>query len=86
MNSGNLLANQTATDDVNVFPADAESMPEKASLIVQQQPLLAKDLSNKAVHNTITSIDSNFSNSDNCSEIELDHLTESQSDFKVDKP
>lgn len=58
MNSGNLPTN------------DDDELPEKTPLTAQEEPLLES----KAVNNTITSLDSTLSNSDNCSDIELSNI------------
>lgn len=39
-----------------------------------EKPLLSPSASDKAVDMTITSMDSALSNSDNCSDIEMDHI------------
>lgn len=58
----------------DVAESEKELAPEKEPLLTQADPILKKEPSNPAVNHTITSIDSNFSNSDNCSEIELNHI------------
>lgn len=48
-------------------------MTEKQPLTPQEEPLI-NNSSNKHVNNTISSMDSALSNSDNCSDIELGHV------------
>lgn len=60
VNSGNPTSNQTSDDKET----------EKPPLHPQQEPLLTNG-SNKNVQNTISSMDSALSNSDNCSDVEL---------------
>lgn len=62
VNSGNLAPNQTN-----------EPVIVKKPLEPQEVPLL-NDESNKNVQNTISSMDSALSNSDNCSDIEMGNM------------
>lgn len=67
-----------AIEDVNsgnLTPNQANESPEKAPLPPQEQPLINNDC-NKNVHNTISSMDSALSNSDNCSDIELGNVVD----------
>lgn len=81
VNSGNVLVNQLEDAD----DLEKESPPEKEPLLAQTDPVLTKNISNPVVNSTITSIDSNLSNSDNCSEIELTHIVETKDDNTLEK-
>lgn len=59
-----LLINQANAD------ATTPSTPEQEKQPIQQLPLLHNGIS-KADNNTISSMDSTLSNSDNCSDIEM---------------
>lgn len=81
VNSGHLMVNQI--EDTN--EAEMETPPEKEPLIAQIDLHLNKESSNSnaTVDNTVTSIDSNLSNSDNGSDIELTHVVDRKGDEKL---
>ncbi|XP_030373588.1 chloride channel protein 2 isoform X2 [Scaptodrosophila lebanonensis] len=64
-----------AIEDINsnsfVVPPRDEEIHNKPSV---EKPLLMPNASDKAVDMTVTSMDSALSNSDNCSDIELEHM------------
>lgn len=62
VNSGNLTPNSTNSDPVT----------EKQPMLPQQEKLL--NASNNNVHNTVSSMESTVSNSDNCSDVELGNI------------
>lgn len=67
VNSGNLSSSQ----------ATNEPTTEKPPIPPQEQPLLNNE-SNKNVQNTVSSMDSALSNSDNCSDIELGNTADNK--------
>lgn len=80
VNSGNVLVNQLE-DAENL---EKEPTPEKQPLLAQTT--LTKDINgNPAANVTVTSIDSNLSNSDNCSDIELSNITDPKDETKLVK-
>ncbi|KAH8295333.1 hypothetical protein KR018_010061 [Drosophila ironensis] len=70
-----------AIEDINsnnfVPPSRDEEAEEKPAV---EKPLLPANTSDKAVDMTITSMDSALSNSDNCSDIEMEHIKHTDKD------
>lgn len=62
VNSGNLTTNTV----------NSEPVTEKQPISPEQEKLL--NATNNNVHNTVTSIESTLSNSDNCSDVELGNI------------
>jgi len=64
-----------AIEDINsnsfVPPTRDEDADEKPAV---EKPLLSTNSSDKAVDMTVTSMDSALSNSENCSDIEMEHI------------
>ncbi|XP_003736836.2 chloride channel protein 2 isoform X7 [Drosophila pseudoobscura] len=68
-----------AIEDINsnsfvVATRDDETAPETETKTAVEKPLLALNASDKAVDMTVTSMDSALSNSENCSDIEMEHI------------
>ncbi|XP_026840417.1 chloride channel protein 2 isoform X11 [Drosophila persimilis] len=68
-----------AIEDINsnsfvVATRDDETAPETETKTAVEKPLLALNSSDKAVDMTVTSMDSALSNSENCSDIEMEHI------------
>uniref|UniRef100_A0AAG5CXU7 Chloride channel protein n=1 Tax=Anopheles atroparvus TaxID=41427 RepID=A0AAG5CXU7_ANOAO len=84
VNSGSLTPESVKAKQEEEARAQAQKESENNNGISADDPLLPKrtgdTFSDRKVNNTITSMDSALSNSDNCSDIELDHITHECSD------
>ncbi|XP_058128872.1 chloride channel protein 2 isoform X2 [Anopheles ziemanni] len=84
VNSGTLTPESVKAKQEEEARALAAKETENNNGISAEDPLLQKrtgdTFSDKKVNNTITSMDSALSNSDNCSDIELDHMNNERSD------